>query len=1310
MAESPELRSHREWIGYVQPAGVVVSPPALLQAGAQVDRNIHAEQRRLLECVEWRTLDGAPNPVPVIADLRDTFVKVFGWEPDDLRGPGRLPPELDVNLTEYDEALRPEYAVPDPEPADGAPAWLMLVDEVPPGTDLDAKPAQPGRNWDASPTARLERLLRETQVPVGLLSNGTHLRLMYAPRGETSGHMTFPVSALIEVAGRPILAGLYMLLRAERLFSLPAKRRLPAILEDSRRYQAQVSTALARQVLAGLYELLRGFQAADDHARGALLADVLRDEGDRVYEGLLTVLMRLVFLLYAEDRGIMPADPVYLEHYSVGGLFDRLREDAAAHPDTMDLRYGAWARLLVLFRLVHDGAAHGAFRLPPRHGYLFNPDRYPFLEGRPWREARVMGERVEPPLVPDGVVYRVLEKLLVLDGERLSYRTLDVEQIGSVYETMMGFTLETARGRSIAVRPAKAHGAPVTLDLDALLAQPPAQRAKWLREQTDQNVSGAALDALKSATTPEDAVAALGSKVDRAATPNLVPRGAMVLQPSDERRRSGTHYTPRSLTAPIVTTTLRPVLAALGDRPTPAQILDLKVLDPAMGSGAFLVEACRQLGEALVRAWHAHEVVPRIPSDEDELLHAMRQVAQRCLYGVDRNPIAADLGKLSLWLATLARDHAFTFIDHAIRHGDSLVGLTRAQIAAFHWAPPAQLAFAEQFVAGRIAQARELRAEVRDAADDALEKWLRVTLEEADDALEDVRLAGDLAVAAFFGAEKPRDRERLRVALEERVRAWLDDRSGDAELRAEATALREERGVAPFHWQVEFPEVFDRTNPGFDATIGNPPFLGGRKISTTHGITYADWLRDYYEGCGNTCDLAAYFFRRCFFLLRDHGVIGLVATNTIAQGDTRAGGLAWILKHGGEVLAAQRRLPWPGNASVVVSVVHITKGLLLFPKILDNRPVDRISAFLFHQGGDSDPQRIAANASLYSQGSKIYGQGFLFDDDDAEGTPVSELLRIRREHPECAARILPYVGGEDVNADPLHKPRRYVICLSDVASESELGRWRPLADIVRAKVKPYRDSLGPNPVNKPLKRRWWAFQAHRPDFYEQISHLNRVLVLCRVSQHFALTFLPTNVIYAESLIVFALDKHCQLAMLQSRAHEVWARFFTSTLGDALRYAPSDCFETFPFPEGFETSASLEAAGREYHEFRAALMFRNDEGLTKTYNRFHDPDETSPDIRRLRELHDAMDRAVLDAYGWTDLRPTCEFLLDYEEDEDEAEEGGVRRRRKPWRYRWPDDLRDEVLARLLALNAERARAERLAGPASPSNDPARRKRR
>jgi hypothetical protein len=183
-------------------------------------------------------------------------------------------------------------------------------------------------------------------------------------------------------------------------------------------------------------------------------------------------------------------------------------------------------------------------------------------------------------------------------------------------------------------------------------------------------------------------------------------------------------------------------------------------------------------------------------------------------------------------------------------------------------------------------------------------------------------------------------------------------------------------------------------------------------------------------------------------------------------------------------------------------------------------------------------------------------------------------------------------------------------------------------------------------------------------------------------------------VYANTLAVLAGGNHAAFCALQARPHEIWARFFGSSLEDRLRYTPSDCFETFPFPEGWETHPALEAAGRAYYEFRTALMVRNDEGLTKTYNRFHDPDERDPEILKLRELHAAMDKAVLDAYGWSDIPTHCDFFLDYDIDEEEWGD-----RKKPYRYRWPDDVQAEVLARLLELNARRAAAEAGSGAAA-----------
>jgi hypothetical protein len=1136
-------------------------------------------------------------------------------------------------------------------------------------------------------------------MPIGLLFNGTHLRLVYAPRGETSGYMTSAVAEMAQVAGRPIFAALHMLLSGERLFSLGEKQRLPAILADSRKYQNVVSTQLAEQVLAALYELLRGFQAADDQRHGELLREILAKDPNHVYAGLLTVLMRLVFILYAEDRDLLSNDPVYVNYYSVTGLFERLRADAGRYPDTMDQRYGAWAQLLTLFRLIYEGGSHGNFQIPAREGYLFDPDRYPFLEGQPHKSPHTDDERINVPRVSDGVVFRVLSNLLILDGERLSYRTLDVEQIGSVYEAVMGFDLEVAEGPSIAIKPAKPHGAPAAVDLEALLATGPADRVKWLRDHTDQKLTGHTADALKSASAIEDVLAALEPKIARNVTPNAVPKGAMVLQPSDERRRSGSHYTPRSLTEPIVRTTLRPLFERLGPQPPPQQILDLKICDLAMGSGAFLVEAYRQIGDELVKAWHVHNSLPTIPPDEDEVLCARRLVAQRCLYGLDKNAMAVDLAKLSLWLATLAKDHPFTFLDHSLRSGDSLVGLTREQIVRFHWQPGAQRALDETRIRAQVDCATAYRKEILDSADSMPYPLLQQKLVLADEALDLLRFIGDIAIAAFFSTDRDRQRRQRRDVLFTKLSVWFD--SGmqlehRMPLAEDVQKLRTgECPIEPFHWEVEFPEVFDRENGGFDIIVGNPPFAGKNTLIASHAEGYLDWLKASHEESHGNADLVAHFYRRAFNLLRKAGCFGLIATNTIGQGDTRSTGLRWICTHGGTIYAARKRLKWPGEAAVIVSVAHICKGLLPGPYDLDGRPVPIITAYLFHAGDHENPAKLCENEAKSFQGSIVLGMGFTFDDADTEdvATSITEMHRLIADNPRNAGRIFPYVGGEEINNSPTHAHHRYVINFGNM-SEEEAWQWPDLMEIVETKVKPQR--MRDN--RESYRRYWWQYAEKRVDLINAVCGKERVLVCSRIGNAFAFTFIPSGVVMNEKTVVFPFENMEAFTVIQSRVHEAWARFFSSTLKDDLQYTPSNCFDTFPFPESFETNAALEQAGREYYEFRAALMVHNNEGMTKTYNRFHDADERLPDILKLRELHDAMDRAVLNAYGWTDLRPTSEFLLDYEDENDEENGAGTssRSRRKPWRYRWPDDCRDEVLARLLELNKQRAEQERLAG--------------
>ena len=1554
--------AHQEWLGFVQPVGLVVSPPVMVDAQVVPDRNVSGRQREFITLLErddtgatarWR----AP-------DLRRLFLDWLGWDEADLADADTDRERLEIALPELHAVLAPTWAVPadggneggeaadigngeaaghghkeaashgagesagnsDRESAgsdDGkAAGWQMLIRVEPDGADLDAPPADAA--WNASRHERFVRLLSETGVPAGLLCTDDRIRLIHAPGGETPGYLTFDFSQMAMPAGRPILAAFDMLLSAGAMFMNAEEARLPALLARSREAQAEVSTRLARQVLAALYELLRGFVAADAH-RGALPA-LARESPDHLYSGLIVVLMRLVFLLYTEDRGMMPGHPVYQQHYSLGGLFARLRADAAAWPDTMDQRFGAWAQLLSLFRLVYGGGRHGNLSFVARKGRLFDPARFPFLErlppskrsgaveaaeagmaeegeilpGQPPArspsvhdpspEAGSAEETAVPPapdsngrrraeveadipLVPDRTVWRVLENLVMLDGERLSYRTLDVEQIGSVYEAIMGFRIELTAGRSIAVRSRQRTGAAVVIDLDALLSLDPGKRAKGVAERTDHKLTGKAEAALRQAGTVEDAVAALEGRIDRDATPDVVPAHTPVLQPTDERRRSGSHYTPSTLTGPIVADALRPLFGHLGPSPAPDRILDLKILDPAMGSGAFLVEACRQLARKLVEAWHAHGGPPAIPPDEDELLHARRLVAQHCLYGVDKNAMAVDLARLSLWLVTFAKDHEFTFINHALRHGDSLTGLSLAQIQALHWREdiPPQMEMEEEAVRRSVAKARELRTRIHAAGEGATTDELDDLLDRAKSELSDAKACGDLVLLAFFKGKKPAEREQIR---KEHAACVLAD--GEDRYRDEIETWRNaDPPFAPFHWEIEFPEVFERENPGFDAVVGNPPFAGKNTVIAAHVAGYLHWLKAMHQGSHGNADLVAHFFRRAFALMRGNGAFGLIATNTIAQGDTRATGLRFICENGGEIYRARRRLKWPGLAAVVVSVLHVAKssfpvatakrldgeaasdhgagilsaGLLpgakrldgeaapghrpatlpagSFPgtKRLDGQAVETITAFLFHRGGHADPARLATNAGRSFQGSIVLGMGFTFDDTDRKGvaSPLAEMRRLMEKDSRNREVIFPYIGGEEVNTSPTHAHHRYVINFRDWPLrredggqlQADIGRvWEDAGELRediggsrqgvgelradaddqrrrhpsrredggesegvgkswaevddrRRRYPSHREDIGesegvgeawtdagdrrrryplhredggeswadadekrrrelrrqpivphdyPEPVaadwpdllaiveekvkperlrekRETRRKRWWQFGDRQPALQTAIDGLERVLVISRVSEHAGIGFLRSGAVYSDRLIVFPFETFSVFGVLQSRPHETWARFFGSSLEDRLTYTPSDCFETFPFPEGWETHPALEAAGRAYHDFRAALMVRNNEGMTRIYNRFHDPDETNetdPDITELRALHTAMDRAVLDAYGWNDIPTDCEFLPDYVIDD---EEWG--RRKKPYRYRWPDAIRDEVLARLLALNAERAEAERAA---------------
>ena len=1374
----PELKAHQEWLGYLQPRGLVVAPAAMWEAGwvlEQSGRELLERQEQFREALqplgpEEADEDDQPRS---FRRLEDLLVEQLSWDAEALR---RDPDTLQAwtcDLPELGETLKPTAVVPGFS-GDDKPQLLIQelttpqIGLLPPGAPVEFDRRQPSgdQGWRASPQERFERLLRETEVQLGLLFNGTQLRLVVAPKGESSGHLTFNLAELAQVSGRAMFAGLRLLLGREAVLDASPGLRLVDVIEASRNYQAVVSEELADQVLAGLWQLLRGFQWADQLSAAqdkTLLGDLPERDPQALYGGLITVMLRLVFLLYAEDTDLMPNEPVFEQNYKLTTLLAQLQRDAANYPDTMEQRYGAWSGICSLFRLVHEGGGPSADYLPARKGQLFRPSAFPWLETA-W--------------ISDAVVLAVLSYLLIVKGERINYRALDVRQIGSVYEGVMEFAVARIAGPCLGIR-SKAQGGkkPFTtaIDLAELLELSGAKRKAWLEQQAQTDLPPKAATALKEASNEQELVAALAPRIDRRLFEGVQAAGSLVFQPTEERRRSGSHYTPAQLTRLTVADALRPWLERHGHRPSPEAILALRICDPAMGSGAFLVELCRFLAELLLKAWGKDLPAELLPGGsaygEEPLIYARRLVAQRCLYGVDKNPFAVNLARLSLWLVTLSKNLPFTFVDHALKEGDSLVGVSlgrideatqEIQLGLFDGPPRSLLQ--------NLAAAREAVFSV-DSRSDADAERKQAALEEQQAASDTIRQVGDLLVAAFFQGGNAKARVNLQ---EEKIRE-LNKGMSAAEIKTiRAELAAGPKGIRPFHWELEFPEVFQNGRGGFDAFVGNPPFAGKNTIAEGSPAGFLDWLKQLHPESHGNADLVAHFFRRCFDLLRPDGAMGLIATNTIAQGDTRSTGLRWICLYGGTIVAARKRYRWPGVAAVVVSIVHVLKGRYQGERTLDGRRVEQITAFLFDKGGHEDPKPLKANAGKSFVGSYVLGMGFTFDDsgeadDDTPGipSPIATMERLIAENPKNAEVIFPYIGGKEVNDSPTHAHHRYVISFGDRSEEECRREWPELMGIVERKVKGTRGSHS--------TASWWHFERPRGELYEAAERCHCVLATARVSQACSITLLSPNLVFSEQLIVFALNRLSWLSSLQSSAHDLWARFLCSSLEERLRYTPSDCFETFPFPSDLLDSTasdisspaplnfaasdsshaaslnstaadpahayhhqSLESIGERYIKFRAELMVSNNEGLTSTYNRFHDPSETSDSILELRRLHDAMDQAVLAAYGWSDALPPasdntpstspCGFGLDYLDTEDDAllppdlqeriasgdlffptateacnfqaqlrRYGAVKPSKKlPWRHRWPDAIRDDVLARLLALNAERYAEEQVMG--------------
>jgi len=1027
-------RHHNDWLSLVPNSGPFLSLPVLSSAFPQgLDAHDADHARRLrMAFDEWddNQLGNRPDPGIHRAWIKFVLGETLGYE--ELLAEGQaIPTTLKSEIAEYGETLRPDWIVNDP-----ATKKARLIVQVFPRSQSLTKPVASSR-WKTSPDTRMMQLLHDTGIRLGIVTNGDHWMLVNAPKNETTGYASWYANLWLE---EPVTQRAFRtLLGADRLFSVPENETLEALLDKSANDQQEVTDQLGYQVRKAVEVLIQALDKADQEHGRKLLADV---EEKILYESALTVMMRLVFLFCAEERELLLlGDDLYDKNYAVSTLREQLRVTADQFgEEILGLRYDAWTRLLTSFRAVYAGAKHDRLKLPAYGGSLFNPDRFPFLEGRKLGTSWKNTEATPLP-VNNRTVLHLLEALQVLqtkvgqsiEARKISFRALDIEQIGHVYEGLLDHTARRATEPVLGLAGTRDKEPEIALaELEKIAVKGEKELLKFLKDNSGRSESAikkalnAELDdhlASRFRTACQDSdlwkrVKPFAGLVrhDDMDYPVVITKGSVFVTSGTDRRSSGTHYTPKSLTEPIVQYTLEPLVYVGPAEGLPKEewklrsakeLLALKICDMACGSGAFLVQACRYMAARLLEAWDAIEranpstvrILPDgelsdahlaeqpIPLDPDERqTYALRIVAQRCLYGVDINPLAAEMAKLSLWLLTLAKDKPFEFLDHAIRCGDSLVGIHNTeQLRKFNLDGKGEdnrlfLQFLDKQIKEAIALRRQITEIQANTVEDveAQDRMLR----EANEKIDRLKCAADMLISAEFVPGSTADKRAARDDAAIKVAVHFNDSDLVTFRRETQKAIG---GQGTFHWPLEFPEVMVERD-GFDAVIGNPPFVGGRRIRSTSGGTYLDFLTtSLFSGSSGNADLCAFFFRRGHQLLREHGGFGLLATNTISQGDTRSSGLERLEQSGCSIFRAIQSRPWPGAANLEVAHVWVRRGHWYGAFYLDDSPANGITSYLTQPGSISGtPFRLKANESKSFQGTIVLGMGFVLDPEDAQ--------------------------------------------------------------------------------------------------------------------------------------------------------------------------------------------------------------------------------------------------------------------------------------------------------------------------------------
>ena len=786
----------------------------------------------------------------------------------------------------------------------------------------------------------------------------------------------------------------------------------------------------------------------------------------------------------------------------------------------------------------------------------------------------------------------------------------------------------------------------------------------------------------------------------------------------DTRAATGSHYTPDDLVQPLIKHSLDYLIADKLQEADPEQaLLSLRVADISCGSGHILLAAARRIATELAYVRTGEEQ----PSPT-AFRSAVRKVIRQCIYGVDLNPLAVELCKVALWLEAHNPGEPLNFLDHHIKCGNAIVGFARREELergvpneAFATLPGDDKETAallrKRNKAERLehesgqTRVEEYSPEIKRQLDDILRDWRKLSAlpEQTPEEIEVKkhryqRLARDqealliqqiaaIPIAQFYLEKTPEYVHKLVTDAE--YRRFL---TGERHPQGQATAAAWARSFEKlfFHWFLEFPEVIE--GGGFDCILGNPPYLGGTHLSGTYGYPFCHYVKWEYAPAGLS-DLVAYFVRRIFTLLRPGGFAAFITTNSIKDGDIRKDGLEQVLKQGATINMAVRGIKWPGQANLVVSLVALHRGEWRGKRVLDGKNTPVITSFFEENEDGVEPKPLVESTEKVFEGAKFLGEGFLLTHEEARN-----LIKVDPKNEEVLFQL---INGDELNGQPDQRPGRSIINFRDWPLERAEKYKIPFERIFQL-VKPVRETDN----RSTYREKWWLYAEARRKLTAKLQVIERCFASSATTKHLNFSALPTTAVFTQALKVFTTDRWDLYAVVQSTLHEVWARKYSGALKQDLRYSPSKCFDTFPFPQGLWQTVNpyLAETGEHYHEHRRSLMLHLWLGLTDIYNLFHRRDLTSEHVAKvskkspeeaeagyqaileLRNLHRQLDNAIRDAYGWSDL----DLGHDFHEVETLAENDRVR-------YTISPAARKEILKRLLALNHQRAAEQATTAP-------------